>query len=101
MGAIIVIAPMASRSSIDESDILNQVYSVSTQTAGGMVSGFKGQASLLGVRTNRHDLTLPAKAHSFEQALTRKCHAAQMEAKLLIKRAKLAENETTTADAGS
>jgi hypothetical protein len=80
---------------IDEKEVLNQLNSLSVQTAGGMVSGYQGHATMRGARTSRRDPALPAKARSFEQGLMRRSHAAQTEAKLLIKRAKLAESQTS------
>lgn len=93
---VLIEAYQSHRTPIDEREILNQINSLSVQSAGGMVSGYKGQAALRGMSTRRQDLTLPAKAQSFEQALTRRCHAAQTEAKLLIKKAILAEGQPAT-----
>jgi hypothetical protein len=90
---VLIEAYQSHRTPIDEREILSQINSLSVQSAGGMVSGYKGQAALRGTRTGRQDLTLPAKAQSFERTLMRRCHAAQTEAKLLVKKAKLAEGQ--------
>jgi hypothetical protein len=90
---VLIEAYQSHRTPIDEREILIQINSLSVQSAAGMVSGYKGGAAQLGARTGRHDSTLPAKAQSFERELMRRCHAAQMEAKLLIKKAILAEGQ--------
>lgn len=77
---------------LNEKEILDQVYTLSAQSAAGMVSSYKGEATMRGVRTSRPDPALPAKAQSFERELMRRNHTAQTEAKLLIKQAKLAES---------
>jgi hypothetical protein len=82
---------------LSEKEILDQVYSLSTQSAAGMVSGYRGGATMRGVRTSRPDPALPAKTQSFERELMRKSHAAQTEAKLLVKQAKLAESRPAAA----
>lgn len=84
------------RTPINEREIISQVSSFGVQSAGGMVSGLKGQAALLGMRTGRQDPAGAAKALSFEQTLERKCHAAREEARLLIKKAILAEDHPGT-----
>jgi hypothetical protein len=82
---------------LNEKEILDQVYSLSAQSAAGMVSGCKGEATMRGVRTSRPDPALPAKTQSFERELMRKSHAAQTEAKLLVKQAKLAASRPAPA----
>lgn len=82
---------------LNEREILGEIYSLSTQSAAGMVSGYKGEATMRGVRTSRPDPALPAKTQSFERELMRRSHAAQTEAKLLVKQAKLAESQPVAA----
>ena len=84
---------------LNEREILEQVNSLAVQSTGGMVSGYTGEATARGVRTSRPDPSLPAKVQSFERELTRRSHAAQTEAKLLIKKAKLAENRPSAVPA--
>src|SRR5579871_4590866 len=74
---------------INEKEILDQVYSLSSQSAAGMVSGYKGEAAMRGARTSRPDPALPAKTQSFERELMRRVHSAQTEARLLVRQAKL------------
>ena len=92
---VLIEAYLSHRVPINEREILNQVNSLRVQSAGGMVSGYKGEATMLGARTGRHDPALPAKAQSFERELMRKGNAAQTEAKLLIKKAQLAQSQTS------
>jgi hypothetical protein len=89
---VLIDAYQSHRVPLDEKAILEQINSLSVQSAGGMVSGYKGEAAMRGVRTSRPDPSLPAKAQSFQRELMRRSHAAQTEAKLLIKKAKLAES---------
>ncbi len=88
---VLIEAYQSHRVPLNEQEILSQVNSLSIQSAAGMISGFTGDAAIRGARTGRPDPTLPGKAQSFQRELTRKSHAAQAEAKLLVKKAKLAE----------
>jgi len=82
---------------IDEAEILRQIGSFSIQSAGGMVSGYQGNATQVAVRTGRHDASLSAKVASFQRELERKRHAAETEARLLIKKALLAKGKEPVA----
>lgn len=92
---VLIEAYQSHRVPIDEREILSQVNNFSVQSAGGMVSGYKGEATMRGTRTSRHDPALPAKTQSFERELMRKSNAAQTEAKLLIRKAQLTQSQTS------
>jgi hypothetical protein len=82
---------------IDEPEILRQVGSFSTQSAGGMVAGYQGNASQVAARTGRHDAALSAKVASFQRELERKRHSTGIEVRLLIKKALLAKEKEPVA----
>jgi hypothetical protein len=81
---------------VDEAEILRQIGSFRSQTAGGMVSGYQGQSTEVAARTGRHDAALSAKVASFQCELERKGHAAETEARLLIKKVVLTKPKEST-----